>query len=141
MVLCTWLTLKKGNYGTNGIVLVGGYALAVGAALTQQYKGNRKHCCGLFGDGYATNEGSFHESVNMAATWKCRLSSLSSITVMISQWIFIKATNTPPPLYTCGSLWYSLVSTVKMVTMFWLYTEQWARLLSMSVWWQRSHYR
>ena len=31
---------KKGNYGTNGIV-GGGYALAVGAALTQQYK-NRK---------------------------------------------------------------------------------------------------
>ena len=28
---------KKGNYGTNGIV-GGGYALAVGAALTQQYK-------------------------------------------------------------------------------------------------------
>ena len=28
---------EKGNYGTNGIV-GGGYALAVGAALTQDYK-------------------------------------------------------------------------------------------------------
>ena len=37
---------EKGNYGTNGIV-GGGYALAVGAALTQQYKKNRKHCCGI----------------------------------------------------------------------------------------------
>ncbi|MFR2063506.1 MAG: hypothetical protein ACLS36_07010 [Streptococcus sp.] len=36
VVLCT-ADFEKGNYGTNGIV-GGGYALAVGAALTQQYK-------------------------------------------------------------------------------------------------------
>ncbi|HEK9106670.1 thiamine pyrophosphate-dependent dehydrogenase E1 component subunit alpha [Streptococcus equi] len=59
---------EKGNYGTNGIV-GGGYALAVGAALTQQYKGTNNIVVAFSGDG-ATNEGSFHESVNMAATWK-----------------------------------------------------------------------
>lgn len=59
---------KKGNYGTNGIV-GGGYAMAVGAALTQQYKGTNNIAVAFSGDG-ATNEGSFHESVNMAATWK-----------------------------------------------------------------------
>ena len=59
---------KKGNYGTNGIV-GGGYALAVGAALTQQYKKTGNIVVAFSGDG-ATNEGSFHESVNMAATWK-----------------------------------------------------------------------
>ncbi|AUT06345.1 thiamine pyrophosphate-dependent dehydrogenase E1 component subunit alpha [Streptococcus parauberis] len=60
--------IEKGNYGTNGIV-GGGYALAVGAALTQQYKGTNNIAVAFSGDG-ATNEGSFHESVNMAATWK-----------------------------------------------------------------------
>ena len=59
---------EKGNYGTNGIV-GGGYALAVGAALTQQYKETGNIVVAFSGDG-ATNEGSFHESVNMAATWK-----------------------------------------------------------------------
>lgn len=59
---------EKGNYGTNGIV-GGGYAMAVGAALTQQYKGTNNIAVAFSGDG-ATNEGSFHESVNMAATWK-----------------------------------------------------------------------
>ena len=58
---------EKGNYGTNGIV-GGGYALAVGAALTQQYKGTDNIVVAFSGDG-ATNEGSFHESVNMAAAW------------------------------------------------------------------------
>ena len=59
---------EKGNYGTNGIV-GGGYALAVGAALTQQYKKTNNIVVAFSGDG-ATNEGSFHESVNLAATWR-----------------------------------------------------------------------
>ncbi|WNZ88956.1 thiamine pyrophosphate-dependent dehydrogenase E1 component subunit alpha [Streptococcus iniae] len=59
---------EKGNYGTNGIV-GGGYALAVGAALTQQYNETNNIVVAFSGDG-ATNEGSFHESVNMVATWK-----------------------------------------------------------------------
>lgn len=59
--------LEKGNYGTNGIV-GGGYALAVGAALTQQYEGTDNIVIAFSGDS-ATNEGSFHESVNLAAVW------------------------------------------------------------------------
>ncbi|WNZ94792.1 thiamine pyrophosphate-dependent dehydrogenase E1 component subunit alpha [Streptococcus iniae] len=59
---------EKGNYGTNGIV-GGGYALAVGATLTQQYNETNNIVVAFSGDG-ATNEGSFHESVNMVATWK-----------------------------------------------------------------------
>ena len=88
---------KKGNYGTNGIV-GGGYALAVGAALTQQYKETNNIVVVFSGDG-ATNEGSFHESVNMAATWK-----LPVIFFIINNGYGIsmdiaKATNTPH-LYT-----------------------------------------
>lgn len=59
---------EKGNYGTNGIV-GGGYALAVGAALTQQYKKTNNIVVAFSGDG-ATNEGSFHESVNLASAWQ-----------------------------------------------------------------------
>ena len=88
---------EKGNYGTNGIV-GGGYALAVGAALTQQYKKTGNIVVAFSGDG-ATNEGSFHESVNMAATWK-----LPVIFFIINNRYGIsmdihKATNTPH-LYT-----------------------------------------
>lgn len=60
--------IPKGNYGTNGIV-GGGFALAVGAAFTQKKKNTGHFAVAVCGDG-ATNEGSFHESVNMAATWK-----------------------------------------------------------------------
>ncbi|MFQ9489170.1 MAG: thiamine pyrophosphate-dependent enzyme [Streptococcus salivarius] len=44
----------------------GGYALAVGAALTQQYKETGKMLWHF--QEMAQHEGSFHESVNMAAT-------------------------------------------------------------------------
>lgn len=57
----------SGNLGANGIV-GGGMGIAIGAALTQQMKktGQIVMCC--FGDG-ATNEGTFHETVNLAAIW------------------------------------------------------------------------
>lgn len=60
--------LEKGNLGANGVV-GGGYAIAVGAALTQQMKKTGKVVLCFFGDG-ASNEGSFHESLNLAAVWK-----------------------------------------------------------------------
>lgn len=60
--------IKKGNFGTNGIV-GGGFALGVGAALTQKMKNTGNFVVVFAGDG-STNEGSFHESVNMAAVWK-----------------------------------------------------------------------
>ena len=60
--------VDAGNLGANGIV-GGGHGLAVGAALTQQMKKTGKIVVCFFGDG-ATNEGSFHEAMNMASIWK-----------------------------------------------------------------------
>lgn len=59
--------LEKGNLGANGIV-GGGIPLAVGAALTSKMKGEGYVVLCFFGDG-ASNEGSFHEAVNLAAIW------------------------------------------------------------------------
>lgn len=57
-----------GILGANGIV-GGGPPIAAGAALAIQYqnKGNVVAC--FFGDG-ASNQGTFHEGLNMAAIWK-----------------------------------------------------------------------
>jgi pyruvate dehydrogenase E1 component alpha subunit len=59
--------VEKGNLGANGIV-GGGIPLAVGAALTSKMKKQGYVVLCFFGDG-ATNEGSFHEALNMAAIW------------------------------------------------------------------------
>lgn len=57
-----------GNLGANGIVS-GGMGSAVGAALSAQLlKTDRVVMC-FFGDG-ATNNGNFHETLNLAAIWK-----------------------------------------------------------------------
>jgi acetoin:2,6-dichlorophenolindophenol oxidoreductase subunit alpha len=59
---------ESGNLGANGIV-GGGLPIAVGAALAiKQQKRDDVAVC-FFGDG-ASNEGAFHESLNMAAIWK-----------------------------------------------------------------------
>lgn len=60
--------LENGNLGANGIV-GGGHGIAVGAALTQQYKNTGRIVLCFFGDG-ASNEGSFHEALNLASVWK-----------------------------------------------------------------------
>ncbi len=59
--------LNLGNLGANGIV-GGGMGIAIGAALTQKMKDTGKFVMCCFGDG-ATNEGTFHETMNMAAIW------------------------------------------------------------------------
>lgn len=59
--------VEKGNLGANGIV-GGGIPIAVGAALTSKMKNLGYVTISFFGDG-ATNEGSFHEAVNMASIW------------------------------------------------------------------------
>ena len=59
--------VEHGNLGATGIV-GGNLPIAVGAALAQKIKGTDKVVVCFFGDG-ASNEGNFHESVNMAATW------------------------------------------------------------------------
>lgn len=60
--------LDNGNLGANGIV-GGGMGMAIGAALTQKMKKTGKIVLCCFGDG-ACNEGTFHETLNMASIWK-----------------------------------------------------------------------
>ena len=59
---------SKGNLGANGIV-GGGIPIAVGAALSAKKRKTGAVVVSFFGDG-ANNEGSFHESLNIAAVWK-----------------------------------------------------------------------
>jgi pyruvate dehydrogenase E1 component alpha subunit len=60
--------LDKGMLGANGIVGAG-IPLSTGAALTAKMKRTGGVGVAFFGDG-ATNQGAFHESLNMAANWK-----------------------------------------------------------------------
>ncbi len=57
-----------GNLGANGIV-GGGIPLTVGAALSARLLKVDRVLVGFFGDG-ASNQGTFHESLNLAAIWK-----------------------------------------------------------------------
>jgi 2-oxoisovalerate dehydrogenase E1 component len=59
--------VEHGNLGATGIV-GGNIAVAVGAALAQKMKGTDRVVVCFFGEG-AANEGSFHESLNMASLW------------------------------------------------------------------------
>jgi pyruvate dehydrogenase E1 component alpha subunit len=60
--------LKKGNLGANAIV-GGGIPIAAGGALAAQLKGTGQVAVSFFGDG-ASNQGTFHESLNLASIWK-----------------------------------------------------------------------
>ena len=60
--------LKKGNLGANAIV-GGGIPIAVGGALAAKLKGTDQVSVSFFGDG-ASNQGTFHESINLASVWK-----------------------------------------------------------------------
>jgi TPP-dependent pyruvate/acetoin dehydrogenase alpha subunit len=57
-----------GNLGANGIV-AGGIPIATGAALAHKLQGLDRVVVSFFGDG-ATNEGAFHEALNLAAIWE-----------------------------------------------------------------------
>ena len=57
-----------GMLGANGIV-AGGISIITGAGLAAQLDGGNRVAVGFFGDG-ASNAGPFHESINIAATWK-----------------------------------------------------------------------
>lgn len=57
-----------GILGANGIV-AGGIPIAVGAALAFQQKREPRVALSFFGDG-ATNEGAFHEALNLAGLWR-----------------------------------------------------------------------
>lgn len=59
--------LGTGNLGANGIV-GGGISIAMGAALAIRLRKTAQVALAFLGDG-ASNEGIFHESLNMASVW------------------------------------------------------------------------
>ena len=59
---------KMNHLGANGIVGAG-QCISAGSALASWIMGDNAVTVGCFGDS-STNEGTFHESLNMAATWK-----------------------------------------------------------------------
>ncbi len=60
--------VHKGMLGANGIV-GGGFPLAAGAGLTAKFNGRGQVAVCFFGDG-ASNQGTFHEGLNLASIWK-----------------------------------------------------------------------
>lgn len=60
--------VEGGNLGANGVV-GGGLPVAPGVALGFKMQNNGKVIIVFFGDG-ASNEGAFHESINLASVWK-----------------------------------------------------------------------
>ncbi len=58
----------KGNLGANAIV-GGGMPIATGAALSARLRKTDQVAVSFFGDG-ASNQGIFHESLNLASVWK-----------------------------------------------------------------------
>jgi acetoin:2,6-dichlorophenolindophenol oxidoreductase subunit alpha len=62
------IDFSKGNIGANAIVGAG-LPIAVGAAVAFQMQRKPNVALSFFGDG-ATNIGTFHEALNMAAVWK-----------------------------------------------------------------------
>lgn len=59
---------EKGILGANGIVGAG-HNIAVGAGLSISYRETDQVCVCFFGDA-STNQGTFHESMNLASIWK-----------------------------------------------------------------------
>ena len=60
--------IEGGNLGANGIV-AGGLPIAVGVGMSIKAQKQDRVCMVFFGDG-ASNEGAFHEALNMASIWK-----------------------------------------------------------------------
>jgi pyruvate dehydrogenase E1 component alpha subunit len=59
--------VETGNLGANGIV-AGGLPIAVGVGMSIKAQKQSRVCMVFFGDG-ATNEGAFHEALNLASIW------------------------------------------------------------------------
>jgi pyruvate dehydrogenase E1 component alpha subunit len=60
--------MSLGIIGANGIVAAG-IPIALGAALSSQLRRSDQVAVAFFGEG-ATNEGAFHESMNLASSWR-----------------------------------------------------------------------
>ena len=61
------MALDKGILGANGIV-GGEIPIATGAGYSAKYRGTKQVAVSFLGES-ASNEGTFHESINMAAAW------------------------------------------------------------------------
>ena len=59
--------VNAGNLGANGVV-GGGIPIATGVGLSIRLRRTDQVCLCFFGDG-ASNEGTFHEAINLAAVW------------------------------------------------------------------------
>jgi len=59
--------IERNNLGANGIV-GGGVPIAPGVGLSIKLRATDQVCLAIFGDG-ASNEGAFHESINLASIW------------------------------------------------------------------------
>ncbi|MHA1270734.1 MAG: thiamine pyrophosphate-dependent dehydrogenase E1 component subunit alpha [Candidatus Helarchaeota archaeon] len=81
---------KVGMLGANGIV-GGGVPIAVGAGLTCKLKYPGRVSVAFFGDG-ASNQGTFHESINLAAAWKL------------------------PVIFVCENNYYAMGTDIRKVT-------------------------
>jgi len=62
------MDISKGILGANGIVGAG-IPIATGSAYSAKVRGTDQVTISFFGDA-ASNQGTFHESINMAAAWK-----------------------------------------------------------------------
>ena len=83
---------ELGIIGTNGIV-GGGLPLATGAAFSAKYRKNGRVSVCFFGDG-ASNEGSFHECLNMAAIWNLPVIFVCENNQYACNTPFVRASNT-----------------------------------------------
>jgi len=67
LIVAVGVSELAGVVGSNGIV-GGGLPISLGTAFASIYKSEDRVTVCFFGDG-ATNEGTFHESLNLAALW------------------------------------------------------------------------
>jgi len=84
---------KMGLLASSGIV-GGGIPISLGAGFSSVYRKSRQVTLCFFGDG-ATNQGSFHESLNLAALWRLPIvfvceNNLYAITVSVAKSLPIK---------------------------------------------------
>ena len=82
MARCTSSIFRSGILGANGIVGAG-LPIATGSALAAVIAGTDDVTACFFGDG-ASNEGTFHESLNLAAVWKLPVVFVCEITASVS---------------------------------------------------------
>ena len=82
-----------GFLGSNGVVPPG-ILIASGAALSAKLRGTDQVAVAFFGDG-GSNNGAFHEGLNMAATWQLPVVFVCENNLYATEMPFSKATKNP----------------------------------------------